>query len=183
MAWLSSKFLSTTYLKTGSAYQRCCLNLLTEYRVLARLEKYTPVIAGTIPIGINVEGSDIDILCHWHDKEEFVKELESLFEHYPDFLVSEKKLGIHDSVIGRFDLDEIPVEIVGQPVPVSDQVAYRHMIIEASILEEQGEGFRQVIIRLKNRGMKTEPAFAHALGLTGDPYQAILNLAEKYALE
>lgn len=50
------------------------------------------------------------------------------------------------------------------------------MLIEHQILLEKGESFRQEIISLKKQGIKTEPAFAQLLGLSGDPYEAILRL-------
>ncbi len=36
--------------------------------------------------------------------------------------------------------------------------------------EMKSKAFRQEIIALKKQGYKTEPAFAMALGLKGDPY-------------
>ena len=48
------------------------------------------------------------------------------------------------------------------------------MLIEHRLLQERGEAFRRAIITLKQRGYKTEPAFAKALGLKGDPYLALL---------
>ena len=49
------------------------------------------------------------------------------------------------------------------------------MIIEHKILQENDEKFRRDIIKLKERGLKTEPAFAKLLGLEGNPYQALLD--------
>lgn len=50
------------------------------------------------------------------------------------------------------------------------------MLIEYKILEQQGEEFRKEILELKERGYKTEPAFALLLGLQGNPYEALLQL-------
>jgi hypothetical protein len=45
------------------------------------------------------------------------------------------------------------------------------------LLRRGGETFRQEIIRLKQAGYKTEPAFALLLGLDDhDPYAALLAL-------
>lgn len=50
------------------------------------------------------------------------------------------------------------------------------MIIEAEILAQLDNDFRQQIITMKTNGWKTEPAFAQVLGLEGDPYEALLML-------
>jgi len=48
------------------------------------------------------------------------------------------------------------------------------MIIEYEILKTKGENFRLEIIKLKQNGYKTEPAFAFLLGLNGDSYSELL---------
>ena len=49
------------------------------------------------------------------------------------------------------------------------------MIIEHEILQSKGGIFRLEIIKLKQNGYKTEPAFAFLLGLKGDPYIELLD--------
>ncbi|MNL87641.1 hypothetical protein D3C87_2168830 [compost metagenome] len=49
------------------------------------------------------------------------------------------------------------------------------MIIEHKILQSKGENFRLKIIKLKQKGYKTEPAFGFLLDLKGNPYQELLN--------
>jgi hypothetical protein len=71
-------------------------------------------------------------------------------------------------------LDGFEIEIFGQSIPTRQQFAYRHLIVEHNLLNRHGEKFRQRIIELKRQGWKTEPAFASALGLTGDPYTELL---------
>ena len=75
-----------------------------------------------------------------------------------------------------FTLEGFVIEIYGQPIPVRDQAAYRHMLAEYKILQEKGEAFRQQIIELKKQGLKTEPAFGKLLGIEGDVYEKLLNL-------
>ena len=45
------------------------------------------------------------------------------------------------------------------------------------LLQRHGAAFRQKIFQLKQSGFKTEPAFAQALNLDGDPYLALLDPA------
>lgn len=76
----------------------------------------------------------------------------------------------------RFRLSGIPVELfVGRQDPLQS-AGYRHMKVEYRLLELFGEGLRSKVHRLRRQGMKTEPAFAQALGLGGDPYRALLGL-------
>ncbi len=72
-------------------------------------------------------------------------------------------------------MNDFEIEIFGQSIPTKQQFAYRHLIVEHHLLNKHGEEFRQQIIELKRQGHKTEPAFALALGLTGDPYTELLN--------
>ena len=67
-------------------------------------------------------------------------------------------------------------EIFGQNIPTEKQNAYRHMLIEKEILNERGIEFRNKIMELKHSGIKTEPAFAQLIGLTGNLYKALLKL-------
>jgi hypothetical protein len=52
------------------------------------------------------------------------------------------------------------------------------MIIEHHLLVKIPQ-VREEIIRLKEKGIKTEPAFAQIFGLVGDPYDELLALGTK----
>ena len=56
------------------------------------------------------------------------------------------------------------------------------MMVEHRILQLANVAFREEIKALKQRGVKTEPAFTQLLDLPGDPYQAVLDL-ENYSDE
>ncbi|PBJ11916.1 hypothetical protein BSF42_26490 [Flavobacterium sp. ACN6] len=49
------------------------------------------------------------------------------------------------------------------------------MVIEAKILHLKGENFRLEVVKLKEKGIKTEPAFCMLLGLTGNVYEELLD--------
>lgn len=163
------------YLKTGSASQQMYFEIIRRSRVFISLNKYSPVLVGTIPLNIDVPGSDIDIICYVRNFEEFLNELKRSYSLFEKFTIRQKKLHDIPSLICRFMFSGKMIEIVGQDVPVEEQIAYRHMLNEYQILECFGEEFKKKIIELRLAGMKTEPAFAHLLGLEGDSYLAILN--------
>ena len=171
-------FDNINYLKTGNPHQQKAYELLSRENILLKLEAYTPLLVGTIPIEIDIETSDLDIVCYWKNKKSFINDVQSLFGNETNFLITESIIREQDTVIANFHIDDFEIEIFGQNVPSKCQFAYRHMIIEYRLLQEKGEIFRQQIIDLKRQGMKTEPAFCHLLGLSGDSYTALLEFEE-----
>jgi hypothetical protein len=75
----------------------------------------------------------------------------------------------------------LSVEVFGQALPATQQYAFRHLVVEAAILEAGGEPWRTAVRQLKQRGLKTEPAFAQLLYLPGEPYEDLLTL-EGYSM-
>ncbi|MBC9795637.1 DUF4269 domain-containing protein, partial [Sinomicrobium weinanense] len=150
-------FEDITYLKTGSEIQKKTYQVLTEHSILKQLNAYDPVLAGTIPLDMAIEDSDLDIICYWEDKETFIRNLKDCFGNYPGFLLKTKTISGSDTVLARFDADGFKIEVFGQDIPVCEQAAYIHMIAEDSLLQERGKIFRQRILDLKRKGHKTEP--------------------------
>ncbi len=170
------KFSSLDYLKDGNDKQRRVWRFLTESKILSELALYQPVIAGTIPIEIDTPDSDLDILCGFDCGDEFRDLLETRFSACEGFeLKKVVKQGL-TSVVAKFRAGPLSIEIFGQPIAPVEQIAFVHMINEYLILQEQGEDFRREVIKLKEKGVKTEPAFARLLGLEGDPYQLLADL-------
>jgi hypothetical protein len=169
-----STFETIDYLKQGNPRQQRAYIVLTVHAIFEKLSPFQPLLTGTIPINIDIENSDLDIICYWQDKQLFIDHLISYFSNETNFSQEEKIIGSHSSVLARFQLEEFEIELFGQNIPTQEQSAYKHMLIEHQILQQKGKSFRQEIIRLKKEGMKTEPAFAKLLGLHGDPYEALL---------
>ncbi len=165
-------FTKLDYLKIGNVKQKRAYEVLTKYKIFEILNYYSPILAGTIPIEIDVERSDLDIICKVEDKIEFEK---FLIEKFKDFNLKIKKSNINneESLVCNFELEEFPIEIFAQNKPTIEQNAYRHMIAEYKILQEKGEEFKEKIIDLKKKGIKTEPAFGMLLGLE-NPYEDLL---------
>ncbi|WP_131539162.1 DUF4269 domain-containing protein [Pedobacter nototheniae] len=166
-------FLDISYLKTGNATQVKAYYILKNNEILNKLKAFSPILVGTIPINIDIEGSDLDIVCYVQNNEEFKHKLKLYFGNEKDFLISENQK--YNAIKVNFFLENFEIEIFGQNIPTQEQNAYLHMLIEHKLLLKKGENFRKEIIALKKQGYKTEPAFAKLLGLRGNPYQALLN--------
>lgn len=136
---------------------------------------FNPILVGTIPINIDTEKSDLDIICSWINKNDFLSVLTSSFKGKKDFELFEKNKNGKQVVVAKFTLEEFSVEVYGQDTPTTEQNGYRHLIVEYKVLQEKGEDFRLKVIELKRQGYKTEPAFAMLLGLKNDPFQEMLS--------
>ncbi|WP_420149018.1 DUF4269 domain-containing protein [Spirosoma sp.] len=167
-------FETIEYLKDGMSRQREAYNVLTRHEVMTKLQPFTPILVGTIPINIDIETSDLDIICYWTDRLAFYTAVVDYFGSENAFSIRESSRPGQEVVVANFSLNNVAIEIFGQNIPTRQQMGYRHMLIEHKLLTERGESFRQAIIDLKEQGYKTEPAFGQLLGLGADPYIELL---------
>ena len=116
-------FTDISYLKSGTLKQQQAYAVLTKYAVLDALHAFEPVLAGTIPININIESSDLDILCCWQQKEEFTKKIIEYFSSNKSFTIREKIIHSQPAVIANFFIDGFEIEIFGQNIPVNSNMA------------------------------------------------------------
>ncbi len=168
-----SKFLTLEYLKSGNKAQQEVFRLLTQSQLMHVLSAYHPVLAGTVPLDINIEGSDLDIICQFDEKWQFKELMINEFSNHPKFEISELLMHGKETIIANFYIENWEIEVFGQAVPVLKQAAYRHLLAEYNLLRQHGDWLKEEVIKLKKGGYKTEPAFAKALNLPGDPYQAL----------
>lgn len=172
-------FLDIEYLAAGTPRQQAAYHVLHEHHILMKLARYTPILTGTFPISIDIPSSDLDIICCFDDAKLFMAALHQAFNRYEAFQLQRLSINGQDTVLANFMLDDFEIELFGQHTPTQLQPAYRHLLIEHHLLQQHGEPLRQQVISLKNLGYKTEPAFAIALQIAGDPYKALLQLANE----
>jgi len=168
-------FTNIEYLKNGNKRQVHAYEILTYNKVLLNLSEFEPVLVGTFPINIDIENSDLDVICYWKNKIDFIEKINVLFGKQNQFTIRETLIGNAETVIANFKIDDFEIEVFGQNVPTMNQNGYKHMLIEYQILKIKEENFRLEIIKLKQKGYKTEPAFAFLLGLKGNPYEELLD--------
>jgi hypothetical protein len=166
------------YLLAGNKRQQLAYAALQNLGIWSTLSAFDPVLAGTVPLDIDIANSDLDILCAVDSTEmaRFVGLLQAQYAHLPEFIVTQKLINQRPSVVCSFRFQEFEVEVFGQDCPTERQQAFRHMVVEDRVLQAGGEAWRAAVRRLKEQGLKTEPAFAKLLQLKGDPYESLLTL-------
>lgn len=175
-------FQNLSYLQKGNARQQKAYQILISAQIWEKLAPFNPLLAGTVPLGIDTPKSDLDILCEVYDFEYFQEILFQNFGHYPHYVASFSEAQKQEAFLASFQIQSCTLEIFGQSCPSAQQWAFRHLCIEYRILQVGGLVFQEKVKALKVDGYKTEPAFALLLQLKGNPYTAILDL-ENYSQE
>ncbi|MDQ1081069.1 DUF4269 domain-containing protein [Pseudoroseomonas cervicalis] len=142
---------------------------------LRRLAGFDPHVAGTPPLRLATPASDLDLLCHAPDPAAFARHLWREFGAERGFALWQWR-GAPRPVLARFRAEGWEFEIFGAAQPVAEQAGWRHFVVERRLLALGGTKLRRAVRAARQRGMKTEPAFASVLGLEGDPYAALLAL-------
>ncbi|WP_391209505.1 DUF4269 domain-containing protein [Psychrobacillus sp. L4] len=170
-------FETIDYLQFGNKNQKRAYLAIENLGIMHSLSEYNPILCDTLPIGIDIESSDLDIIMNVVEFTSFEQKVTTLYGNYQDFKL--KKLSIRNVPVikANFTFDGFEIELFGQPKPVKEQYAYLHMIIENSILNDYPNLKDEVII-LKEQRIKTELAFCKLLGLEGDPYDALLEFGK-----
>lgn len=168
-----------SYLLRGSPRQRAAYNTIRKLQLPQELKEYDPILIGTIPIGVDLPQSDLDFACYAPNLRKFETFLRQKYGRCENFVTMRKEIRGKEALIGRFLYQQFSIELFGQNCPSESQDGYRHMIIEHRILQLSNEHTRLKIKRLRNSGKKTEHAFAEVLKLEGDPYLALLAIADE----
>jgi len=166
-----------SYLASGTPRQRSAYRNLSELRILDALAPFDAVLVSTVNTNIDVESSDLDVICEVYDFDAFEALLVSLYETKPGFTVSRSESD-PPALVASFYHNDWEYEVFGQPLPIERQNAYRHMVQTHRVISLGGDTWREAIRSLKRDGMKTEPAVAYCLRLEGNPYQAVLALEQ-----
>jgi hypothetical protein len=164
-----------SYLQNGTPRQLAAFHCLRKLDIMRQLKEYHPVLVSTVCIDIDIESSDLDIICEVSQPVEFTRQITTFYGGLPNFELREAR-SENNSVVAEFEFENFVIEIFGQLLAVEKQAAYRHLSVMHRLLMIGGEAMRESIRQLKRQGLKSEPAFARYLGLSGDPYQVLLEL-------
>lgn len=171
------KLKKISELKQGTQAQKLAYHAISSTRIMEKLSEFNPVLAGTIPIDLDLPNSDLDFICQAENLQRFCQIVTSLFGCYDGFTSYFKSVRGLESFVAQFNANSFDFEIFAQDCPVEKQYAVIHMMVEARLLSIAGEAARNKIRALKLQGFKTEPAFARYFGINGDPYDELAKLA------
>ena len=144
--------------------------------VLERLARFDPLVAGTFPLNIFTAESDVDVLVCSEDLSLLSDEITKLYSSFDCFKLDFVKQDEGSYLLAKFNYNDVPFEIFGQSITTVKQRGYKHFQVEERLLKLGGGTLRKKVRELRSSGLKTEPAFASALDLSGDPYISILDL-------
>ncbi|TGK81587.1 DUF4269 domain-containing protein [Leptospira noumeaensis] len=170
----TNPFLGTDYLQFGNSKQQALAKDLEEWKILKSLHGFKPTLVGTIPLDIDTDSSDVDILVKFNIPAHLQKICYAKFRNLPNYSFSEKTVALRVTLICRFETKNFHYEIFGQSVEPTEQFGWIHMMVENRFLTLADPTFREEIRNLKKQGIKTEPAFCQILDLKGDPYKTLV---------
>jgi hypothetical protein len=171
------KLLDPENLARGTETQQKAYQALKNLKIFETLKDHSPVLAGTIPLDVDIPGSDLDVICSTENLESFAQTLVREFGSFSGFALKHTIVRSEPTVIARFEAEGFPIEIFAQSSSVFTQPAVVHMLIEARLLTFAPREAREMIRALKQSGIKTEPAFAQCFEIEGDPYEELLKIS------
>jgi len=172
----NSSYLKVDYLKDGNDRQKKLFYEISNLGLMESFSLFNPIIVGTIPIGIDIPNSDVDLIVDISNHK--ISNFFDNFIHENRNLIFELKCkkNINNSFISKFETESFNFEIFGECQDTCKQFGFIHMMVENEILRILGEEFKNSIRELKYQGIKTEPAFCKLLGFENDPYNYLYNL-------
>lgn len=174
-------FETIDYLQFGNERQQLAFTAIKNLGIMESLIEYDPILCGTLPLGIDVKESDLDIIMEVHEFAPFAEKVEALVGKGENFQLKRRLIRNAPVIKANFIFSGFEFELFGQPSPVRKQYAYLHMVIE-DLLIKKFPDLKEKVWKLKMEGHKTEPAFCQVLGLEGDPYDALLNYGERQGI-
>ncbi|MGY4107183.1 DUF4269 domain-containing protein [Aeromonas encheleia] len=163
------------YLALGNARQRSAHALLTAglWDELGQLCQDLALVS-TLTIGLDRPSSDLDILCRHADPAALAA---LLAERGWQRRALAGGVWLLEQTLAGADGHPWPVELYVTPARLETLHGWRHLSLMAALLEHFGHDFHRAVLRLRlAQGLKGEAAICQLLGLTGDPYLALLTL-------
>lgn len=115
-----NNFLDIKYLESGNEIQKKLYYTLSNLKIINILLPFCPLVVGTIPIGVNIPDSDVDIICNVEKFAEFEIYIKENFSEEKGFFFKRKK----NVCLSGFEYSDFRFEIYGESKPTTEQNAY-----------------------------------------------------------
>ncbi|WP_237220099.1 aminopeptidase [Salicibibacter kimchii] len=112
-------------MKTGTNKQQDTYVAIKELGILNELSAYNPVLCGTLPIGIDIMDSDLDIIMEVQELKYYEELLHSLYKDKENFTI--KRTNIRGEEVVKVNV------LVGMPK--------NHFFIGGGVIDEKGIPF------------------------------------------
>lgn len=127
MSFCENRYETIAYLADGNERQRSAYKALERLGVMQILQPYKPVLVGTVPIELDIAGSDLDIVCEVFDGVAFARMTTEHYGYCEGFRSNRRVKDALERVVINFVYEDWPIEIFGQPMPAKRQNGYKHM--------------------------------------------------------
>jgi hypothetical protein len=133
------------------------------------LSGFNPCLVGSYPVGLALDGSDLDYVCEAYDLPAFEDVVRDAFGHMDNFYLEHKNMQGGIACVALFESPNgYPVELVGQPIKTAQNYGYVRMDVTSRLLGLVGKDVVQDIQKLKKGGVSTDEALATLFGIDGD---------------
>lgn len=129
-------FDSLKAIKTGNIKQKKAYAAIIKLHIFEDLKSYSPILCGTIPLDIDTEESDLDIILNVTDLDLFKAKVNKLYGLHSSFKKKHTFIRNRNVLVTSFYSDGFEFQLFAQNQPTSKQYAYLHMIVEWQILEK-----------------------------------------------
>jgi predicted metalloenzyme YecM len=141
---------------------------------LKALKAWTPLVSGSLPLEIETEQSDLDILLCHSDLSLAASEISNALNEFGKITWKRSVSRQGECLIGELKLKQRPIELFVSRVPVLQQDSHTHFLREYQLLVKHGQTLRDFVRIQKKKGNSTEQAFCNAFGVSSDPYLSLL---------
>jgi hypothetical protein len=177
MTFMHMKLLDPEFLSRGGRRQQEAFACLSRLGIFDKLAAHGPVLAGAIPIGVDIETSALEIILSAQNLELLAEEISSLFKSQTSFAITHALIQNIPTLLASFEADGFPLQLFAQNRSPLSQANVLHLLVEARLLAFAPGDAREKIRDLKRSGLDTAAAFARCFAIDGNPNQELLKLA------
>ncbi len=172
------ELLDLKTLSRGTERQKLAYQALQRLGIFELLKEHCPVVAGSIPIDVDLPDSPLEIFCSTDNLETFSEDVNQHFRDCEKFELHHTVIRNQPTVTAKFSSYEFHIELFAQGQSVFTQPAVVCTLVEARLLTFAPKEAKDKIRELKNKGLSTDQAFAQCFEIAGDAREELLKMSK-----